>query len=69
MDEYELRVQRAVEDYPSPSRRIASTSAADVWGDGRDEVLLFNAGSACIYANARPSAIPTLYNETLYPGM
>ena len=33
--------------------------AADVWGDDRDEVLLFNARSACIYANARPSAIPT----------
>ena len=43
--------------------------AADVWGDGRQEVLLFNARSACIYANARPSAISTLYNETLYPGM
>lgn len=43
--------------------------SADVWGDDRDEVLLFNARSACIYANARPSAIPTLYNETLYPGM
>lgn len=43
--------------------------AADVWGDSRDEVILFNARGACIYANARPSAIPTLYNETFYPGM
>jgi len=43
--------------------------AADVWGDSRDEVLLFNSRSACIYTNARPAAIPTLYNETLYPGM
>lgn len=43
--------------------------AADLWGDSRDEVILFNARSACIYANARPLAIPTLYNETLYPGM
>ena len=43
--------------------------AADVWGDGRDEVIVFNPKSACIYANARPSAVPTLYNETLYPGM
>ncbi|MFH1919764.1 MAG: hypothetical protein ABIP48_07775, partial [Planctomycetota bacterium] len=43
--------------------------AADVWGDGRDEVLIFNPKSACIYANARPAEDPTLYNETLYPGM
>jgi len=37
--------------------------------DGRDEVILFNRRGLCIYANARPAAIPTLYNETLYPGM
>ncbi len=42
---------------------------ADVWGDSRDEVLLFNSRGACIYANARLLEIPTLYNETLYPGM
>jgi hypothetical protein len=42
---------------------------SDVWGDGRDEVILFNGRGLCIYANARPAAIPTLYNETLYPGM
>jgi hypothetical protein len=42
---------------------------ADVWGDARDEVILFNGRGLCIYANARPAAIPTLYNETLYPGM
>lgn len=42
---------------------------ADVWGDSRDEAILFNARGLCIYANARPAAIPTLYNETLYPGM
>ena len=42
---------------------------ADVWGDGREEVLMFGARGACIYANARPLAIPTLSNETLYPGM
>jgi hypothetical protein len=42
---------------------------ADVWGDSRDEVILFNGRGLCIYANARPAAIPTLYNETLYPGM
>ena len=43
--------------------------AADVWGDSRDEVILFGSRGACIYANARPLDLPTLYNETLYPGM
>ena len=42
--------------------------AADLWGDSREEVILFGCRGACIYANARPAAIPTLYNETLYPG-
>ena len=42
---------------------------ADVWGDSREEVILFGSRGACIYANARPLAIPTLSNETLYPGM
>ncbi|MBI2190837.1 MAG: hypothetical protein HYU36_02485 [Planctomycetes bacterium] len=42
---------------------------ADVWGDGRDEVIFSGGRGACIYANARPLAIPTLYNNTLYPGM
>ena len=47
----------------------AVESDADVWGDSRDEVLLFGARGCCIWANARPLAIPTLYNNTLYPGM
>jgi len=42
---------------------------ADVWGDSREEVILFGSTGACIYANASPMAIPTLYNNTLYPGM
>jgi hypothetical protein len=42
---------------------------ADVWGDSREEVILFGSRGACIYANARLLDIPTLYNETLYPGM
>ena len=42
---------------------------ADVWGDSREEVILFGSRGACIYANARLMAIPTLTNETLYPGM
>lgn len=43
--------------------------AADVWGDAREEVILSHSHGACIYANARPAEVPTLYNETLYPGM
>jgi hypothetical protein len=43
--------------------------AADVWGDSRDEIILFGARGACIFANARPLGLPTLYNETLYPGV
>jgi hypothetical protein len=43
--------------------------AADVWGDGRDEIILFNPRGACIYSNARPLDEPGLYNETFYPGM
>jgi hypothetical protein len=43
--------------------------AADVWGDSRDEVILFGSRGACVHANARPLAVPTLYNETLYPGV
>jgi outer membrane protein assembly factor BamB len=42
---------------------------ADVWGDRREEVLFFGSRGACIGANARPLAVPTLYNNTLYPGM
>ena len=42
---------------------------ADVYGDSREEVILFGWKGARIYANARPLSIPTLYNNTLYPGM
>jgi hypothetical protein len=43
--------------------------AADVWGDSREEVLLFGSRGFCVYANARPLQPPALYNMTLYPGM
>lgn len=56
---------RPAEDY----RKHVYGSRADVWGDSRDEVLLFGSRGCCIWANARPLAIPTLYNNTLYPGM
>ena len=42
---------------------------ADVFGDSRDEVIVVGWKGVRIYANARPLAIPTLYNSTLYRGM
>lgn len=43
--------------------------AADVWGDSRDEVILFGSRGFCVYANARPYEKSSLYNMNLYPGM
>ncbi|MBM4091547.1 MAG: hypothetical protein FJ276_19285 [Planctomycetes bacterium] len=43
--------------------------AADVWGDSREEVLLFGSRGFSIHANTRPLEEPSLYNMTLYPGM
>jgi hypothetical protein len=42
---------------------------ADVWGDGRQEVLTYGRRGTYIHANRSPLAIPTLYNNTLYQGM
>lgn len=56
---------RPAEDY----LQYAYGSRADVWGDSREEVILFGSKGCCIWANARPLAVPTLYNNTLYPGM
>jgi hypothetical protein len=43
--------------------------AADVWGDSREEVILFGSRGFGVYANARPFEKASLYNMTLYPGM
>jgi hypothetical protein len=43
--------------------------AADVWGDSREEALLFGSRGFSIYANSRPFAPAAIYNMTLYPGM
>jgi hypothetical protein len=40
-----------------------------VCGDSREEVIVFGWKGARIYANSRALAIPTQYNNTLYPGM
>jgi hypothetical protein len=56
---------RPAEDY----QQHAYGNRADVWGDSREEVILFGSRGCCIWANARPLALPTLYNNTLYPGM
>lgn len=58
-------MRAAVEGQPSH----CYCTRADVWGDGRDEVIVFGSHTARIYANSRPSAISTHYNQTLYPGM
>jgi hypothetical protein len=42
---------------------------ADVWGDSREEVILFGARGLCIYTNPAAFSLPSQYNETLYPGM
>jgi len=42
---------------------------ADVWGDSRDEVIVFGRNGVRIHANRRTLTIPTLYNNTLYHGM
>lgn len=42
---------------------------ASVWGDSRDEILIFGGRGTQIFANRRPLAVPTLYNNTLYHGM
>jgi outer membrane protein assembly factor BamB len=42
---------------------------ADLWGDSREEVIAFGRNGLRIYSNARPVAIATLYNQTVYHGM
>jgi hypothetical protein len=65
LDTFQMRYTT---DRPDVDRQYYCTRA-DVWGDSRDEVIFFGSAGACVYANARPTAIPTLYNNTLYPGM
>jgi hypothetical protein len=48
---------------------IHSAFRADLWGDSREEVIIAGWKGLRIYANARPLAIPTLYNYTGYAGM
>ncbi|HUT32310.1 MAG TPA: hypothetical protein VNE39_02415 [Planctomycetota bacterium] len=60
--------------FKAPGVKVSGKEAcyslrANVWGDSRHEVILYGAAGICIYANARPLAEPTLYNETLYTGM
>ena len=64
-----LPMQCTAERTPEDRRAHFYCTRADVWGDSRHEVILFGSRGACIYANARPLALPTLYNNTLYPGM
>ena len=54
---------------PADRNALYYALAADVWGDSRDEVVFAGSRGVCVYANARPLAIPTLYNGTLYAGV
>ncbi len=65
----ELPMVRSIETRDDDPRTEFYGLVADVWGDSRDEVILFCPLGACIWANARLHEVPTLYNETLYPGM
>lgn len=42
---------------------------ADVWGDSREELIVYGRNGVFILANPRPLAIATLYNHTGYRGM
>ena len=67
-----------VDDIAVPAALSGATSTdpgnfyccrAAVWGDNRDEVLVWGGKGTQIHANSRPLEIPTLYNNTLYHGM
>jgi hypothetical protein len=44
-------------------------SRADVWGDGREEIIQAGWKGLRIHANARARPVPALYNATAYHGM
>ncbi|MFC1672179.1 hypothetical protein ACFL01_03485 [Planctomycetota bacterium] len=50
-------------------KEVCSSLRADVWGDSRQEVILYGPTGIGIYTNARPRGVPSLYNETFYTGM
>jgi hypothetical protein len=56
---------------PSPANgRVYSDLPVQVYDwDSRDEVIVVGWKGVRIYANARPLALPTLYNSTIYRGM
>ena len=68
---------RIVDEFPLPCAPMAGETKfrtdcygmpADVWGDSRDEVILYGSRGFGVYANTRPFEKPPLYNFTLYPG-
>jgi outer membrane protein assembly factor BamB len=64
-----LPMQYTPDRTPEDRRADFYATRADLWGDSREEAILFGSRGACIYANPRPLALPTHYNNTLYPGM
>jgi hypothetical protein len=67
MDELEVppSICGVYNNYPG----IYSCHRADVYGDSREEVVVSGWKGVRVHANARPLAIPTLYNSTRYFGM
>lgn len=53
---------------PLQSRVHTLAFPADLWGDSRDEAILLNPKTLCIYTNARPLNEPRHYNATFYLG-
>lgn len=68
VDEIDVPASLTADEDPSVPPGYAC-GRADVWGDGREEVLALARHGTQIHANRRPLAIPTLYNHTLYNGM
>jgi len=65
----EVRMEYTPDRTEADRRTHHYVTRADVWGDSREEIILFGTRGACIWANARPHQLPTHYNNTLYPGM
>jgi hypothetical protein len=67
VDEFEMQFTA---DRSERDRRMCVHGlAADLWGDSRQEAVLFGSRGLCVFANARPLPVATHYNETLYTGM
>jgi hypothetical protein len=65
----ELAMQYAPAHAAAGAKTDFYGTRANVWGDARDEVILFNSYGCCVYTNVKAFNPPNLYNHNLYPGM